>query len=103
MSIGKPIYQELINTIRNEYDKIAEHGYDISDFGNAIGSALGEEFKDKDAAGSFAWGIDHGVSLIDGSHDDHNLREWVFSLRDRDNSWWKFTLQKIKNRMGIHD
>lgn len=84
MSIGKPIYQALIETIRDEYDKVAEHGYDIGDFGNAVGYALGKELKDEDAADSFALGVDHGVSLIDGSHDDPNIRKWRFCVHGWD-------------------
>lgn len=103
MSVGKPEYQQLIKTIQDEYAKISNFGYDIGDFGNAVGYALGEELKDEEAAWDFIWGVDHGVSLIDGSHDNHSLRDWIFGVRDRDNSWWRFTLKKIKFRLGIYD
>jgi len=103
MNKGKQAYQNLVEAMREGYNNIAEHGYDIGDFGNAVGYALGEELKDEDMADTFAWGVEHGVSLIDGSHDNPSIRKWRFCVRDWNTSWWKFTLQKIKSRIGIYD
>jgi len=76
--------QNTIEVIRAEYSRIVEQGCDINDFGNAVGHALGEELKDRNVARSFVRGVDHGLSLVDGSHDNPKLREWGLSLRDND-------------------
>ncbi len=76
--------QNTIEVIRAEYSRIVEQGCDINDFGNAVGHALGEELKDRNVARSFVRGVDHGLSLVDGSHDNPKLRNWGFCLRDND-------------------
>jgi hypothetical protein len=43
--------------------------YDIGDVGNEIGLGIGKFIKNKNDKREFIMGIEHGISLIDGTHD----------------------------------
>jgi hypothetical protein len=47
------------------------HTPDMGDYGNQIGSAIAKFFSDKDGMQKedFLRGIEHGISLVDGTHD----------------------------------
>ena len=57
---------DLLSAIRN-----LPEGCDIADFGNEVGIAVAKAFKEELGweKGDFLSGIEHGVSLVDGSHD----------------------------------
>ena len=66
---------KLIEELSEEIDTNFDDRCDLSDIGNSIGIVIGKYINDKDMGfdlDSFIFGVKHGVSLIDGTHDKIN-------------------------------
>ncbi|MCF6185753.1 MAG: hypothetical protein L3J56_14235 [Bacteroidales bacterium] len=72
--IALELYQEfedckiIIDEIITSLEKITAPVLDISDVGNEIGIAVGKFIKTDNDKKEFIRGIEHGISLIDGTH-----------------------------------
>jgi hypothetical protein len=55
---------EIISQLAN-----IDYSGDMSDIGNEIGIAIGNEFDEDNTIEDFIMGLKHGVSLTDGTHD----------------------------------
>ena len=64
----KPILKELAENINKNIKKASCRVADISDVGNEIGIAIGKYIKTKEDKRDLIDGIEHGISLIDGTH-----------------------------------
>lgn len=60
--------QEMIEDIIQQLESIKFAKGDISDVGNNIGIAIGKYIQYGDDKDEFIHGINHGISLIDGTH-----------------------------------
>jgi len=60
--------QNIISDFIIKLKEIKNPMYDISDIGNEIGVAIGKYIKTDEDKRDFIWGVEHGISLIDGSH-----------------------------------
>ena len=58
----------MIEDIIEELERIKFAKGDISDVGNSIGIAIGKYIEYGDDKDDFIHGINHGISLIDGTH-----------------------------------
>lgn len=64
----KPILKILVRNINKQIKKASCRVVDISDVGNEIGIAIGKYIKTEEDKRDFIDGIEHGISLIDGTH-----------------------------------
>lgn len=60
--------QNIISDVITKLQNIKNPMYDISDIGNEIGIAIGKHIKTEDDKRDLISGIEHGISLVDGSH-----------------------------------
>ncbi len=61
----KKIADKLSEDIKNiQYEK-----GDLSDLGNEVGISLGEVIKNESDLEDFIIGLEHGISLVNGTHD----------------------------------
>lgn len=72
--------KQLLGKIKDaKLDIVGIDGYDFGDLGNVVGTVLGnlsrEDLED------FIRGIEHGVSLTNGSHDDRNKPMTFINIR----------------------
>ena len=78
-------YNELLeeikihmNFLQNEED--VPIGFDLSDLGNSIGGLLADYILNNDLSieeelGDFIAGVNHGFSVMDGTHDSGDIKE----------------------------
>jgi hypothetical protein len=59
----KELQKELVEEIKNIY-----YEGDISDIGNHIGIVIAKYFDESNDKHSFIIGLEHGISLTDGTH-----------------------------------
>ena len=60
-------FNEIKERIIEKLDN-AKYDGDLSDIGNEIGVVIAEYFDDKNTIDDFIHGLEHGISLIDGTH-----------------------------------
>lgn len=64
-------FEKVIEELKEQLNKITYKEGDLSDVGNEIGLVIGKHLKEDEIGyekESFIGGIDHGLSLIDGTH-----------------------------------
>jgi hypothetical protein len=61
-------FNKIKEDIKAQLDK-ANYAGDMSDIGNEIGIAIGNQFDKDYTIEDFIHGVRHGVSLTDGTHD----------------------------------
>ena len=64
----KPILKELTRNINKKIKNASCRVVDIGDVGNEIGIAIGKYIKNEEDKRYLIHGIEHGISLIDGTH-----------------------------------
>lgn len=62
-------FKEVLFEIAERLSKVTNNVIDISDVGNEIGIAVGKYMQNEEDKRDFHSGLDHGISLIDGTHD----------------------------------
>ena len=61
-------FREVLFNIAERVSKVENVVQDISDVGNEIGIAIGKYINNEEDKKDFIRGIEHGISLIDGTH-----------------------------------
>ncbi len=63
-------FKEVIKDLKEQLNKINYSGGDLSDVGNEIGLVIGKYLKEELGyeKEDFIGGLNHGFSLIDGTH-----------------------------------
>lgn len=61
-------FDKVVGDIISQLMKI-EYSGDMSDIGNEVGIAIGNNFDKDNTIKDFIMGLRHGVSLVDGTHD----------------------------------
>lgn len=64
----EPDFKKIVEKIIKNLSEIKYSNGDISDVGNEIGIAIGEHLSEKDDLNSFISGLNHGISLKNGTH-----------------------------------
>ena len=63
-------FKNIINDIIKQLENIEYQNGDLGDVGNNIGIAVGKYIQFGDDKDDFLHGINHGISLVDGTHDN---------------------------------
>jgi len=64
----EPDFKKIVEKIIKNLSEIKYSNGDISDVGNEIGIAIGEHLSEKGDFNSFISGLNHGISLKNGTH-----------------------------------
>lgn len=91
---------ELINAIIKELKTSTDNSIlvdflDSGDVGNFIGIAIARNL-DKDGIRDFLAGLEHGVSLIDGSHESNEVEHLRFTLEVESPEKRKRAVERLK-------
>jgi hypothetical protein len=91
---------ELINAIIKELKESTDNAVlvdflDEGDVGNLIGIAIAKKL-DKDAIRSFLHGVEHGISLINGSHDSDDVEHLGITLEVESPELRKRAAERLK-------
>jgi len=61
-------FKKIVEKIAKNFSEIKYSNGDISDIGNEIGIAIGEYLLEKDDLSNFIAGLNHGISMKNGTH-----------------------------------
>jgi len=97
--------KELIENLKNGLDKLP-NGSDLSDVGNIIGIIVAEYVKKGNTLNDcdfedFNNGLKHGLSLVDGTHDNPPIISELQILRDEMNKQITILTEQVKKIGGV--
>ena len=98
--------KDLIENLKNGLDKLP-NGSDLSDVGNIIGIIVSEYVKKGNTFNNcdmndFNNGLKHGISLIDGTHDEPiSISNDLQILRDEMHKQIEILTEQIKKIGGV--
>lgn len=68
MSKFRKINNAIIEQLKNANNTYPKDIADLSDIGNEIGIIIAQYFTEEDTKQDFISGLNHGISLTDGTH-----------------------------------